>query len=105
MKTHTLHYDGYTVGDRLLEDVIFHVTILEDGETLTIGEFKPSPEAAAYLKNIRWENFVPAMTRHIQAKIESYVAWVGQQGLTLRSDLESFAADTGEAEIDILNEL
>lgn len=105
MNIHTLNYDGYTIGDRLLEDVIFHVTIVEEGEKLTVGQFKPSPEAAAYLTRIRWDSFVPAMTAHIQGKIDSYLAWLAKENISLRQDLASFAAETGASEIDILNEL
>lgn len=104
-KTHILPYDGYTVGDRLLEGVIFHVEIMEDRGRLTIGAIEPSPQAQAYLASIRWENFVPAMRADIQSRIDHYVPWVASEGRTLRGELEAHANATGEAEIEVLNEV
>lgn len=103
---HKLSVDGYNVGDRLLEGVLFEIEIEESPDgVLTIGEIKPEKSAESYLANIRWENFVPALRSEVQYSIDHLAKSAQKSGRTMRSVLEEFARETGLPEIEILDEV
>ena len=105
MAKHTLLVDGYTVGDRLLEGVLFAVEVEETPGNLTIGAIKPSPEAEAYLANIRWENFLPALRAQVQGNIDHLLSYCAGEGRTINEELDLFERDYGEPRIQLLMEV
>lgn len=70
MTNHILKFDGYSVGDTLLDGAMFDVHIEETGDDLVIGEIGPSPEHADYLKQINVAHFVPLIRKQVQENID-----------------------------------
>lgn len=67
---HVLKFEGYSVGDRLLEGVLFDVHIEETDDDLVIGEIGPSAESADYLKQVNVAHFVPMIRKRVQENID-----------------------------------
>jgi hypothetical protein len=78
--THILKFDGYEVGDRLLEGVLFDVHVEETDTDLVIGEIGPSAEHADYLKQINVAHFVPLIRKRVQGNIDHLRRLASERG-------------------------
>ena len=102
---HVYNYDGYTVGDRLLEDVMFSVEIDVEGNAYTLGDISPAPDSVDYLKRIKWKTYVKAMRKDIEGKLSHLASYAQGEGSSLEKEIASFEADENMPGIQILDEV
>jgi hypothetical protein len=97
--TYTIQVDGYQVGDRLLEGVLFDVTIIEDETGLTIKSVKPptDPASKEYLSGIRVEKFLPGIQDQVQYAIDHLVDLAAKEGTTVAFYLDEWQTDEPKA--------
>jgi hypothetical protein len=103
---HNLKYNGYYVGDRLLEDVYFKVSIEVDSINAEIKEVTPWDEDdAAYLAQINLDYFIPLITANVQQNLDSLRSYYEENGSDFAADMKKFEEETGEPGIQVLLEI
>lgn len=108
-KEHVLLVDGYHVAERLLEGVMFEVTIIETGTDLTIEkvEAPTKPERVAnYLKGVNTDHFLPLIQTHVQGVIDHLNEAAQREKKTIIAYLDEWQAEyPKESRIELLNEI
>lgn len=104
-KHHIVEFDGYHVGERLLEGVMFNIEVIEDDNNFTVGNVAPSKESERYVSNINWKSYTQAMINVVQDNIKNLQTWCAQNNTTMRAEFERFAQDSGEPEAQMLMEI
>jgi len=104
---HILKFDGYEVGDRLLEGVDFDVEITDENNELTVGEIVPSKDAYPYVENIRWENYIGAIRKQVENNIGYLANWLKDQEVerSFQEEFKLFEEETGEPGVQMLLEV
>lgn len=107
---HTLEFNGYHVGDRLLEDVFFHVEVTETPDNLVIG--KVTWDDDEYTKRINMGTYVDEVKDYVQPNIDHIKSLATKQSITLTQLLDDWEVEvkntpglSGLGRIDILNEV
>lgn len=104
--THTLtDYDGYGVGDRLLEGVRFKIAIVDDGTQVRATDVAPQQLDDPYIQKLRWENFAEAIKRDVQHSIDHLVNVAAAESTTFADLLAQHEKEYGEPGIQVLLEV
>ncbi len=104
-KVHRLEFDGYTVGDRLLDGVSYAVELEEIDNHLTVKGVSPWDEAdAAYLESLNSAKFEKLVWKETEELIVALEEYCSEEGITLQEIMDEFEADTGEPGIQVLLE-
>ena len=97
---HVLAYDGYqTSAERLLEGCLFHVTIDETDNSLTIRDIT-LPDAP---RGVRWETFVDEVRETVQEAIDDQR--LAARDKTWAEELNDYHEETGAPGINLLLEV
>lgn len=103
---HNLKYNGYDVGDRLLEDVYFKVAIEIDGIDAEIKEVTPWDEDdAAYLAQINLDYFIPLIKANVQRTLDSLRKYYEENATDFATDFKDFEEETGEPGVQLILEI
>lgn len=103
---HRLKYDGYKVGDRLLEGVYFAVHVEIDGANAEIKDVTPwDDEEAKYLAKFNLNHFIPLIKQDVQSNIDYLKNIYATDGGDFESDMADWNTDTGEDGIQVLLEV
>lgn len=94
-------YNGYVVGDRLLEGVRFKVTIVDDGAQVLATDVAPQQPDDPYTQKFRWENFTEAIKRDVQHRIDHLVNVAAAEGTTSADLLAQHEKEYGEPGIQV----
>ena len=81
-----LKFDGYGVADRLLDGVIFWVSIDVEGQEARVLEVVPDSFAFPYLNDIKWEPYAEAIEEVITDAIENMKEYLEANNLTFEED-------------------
>lgn len=81
-----LKFDGYGVADRLLDGVIFWVSIDVEGQEARVLEVVPDSSAFPYLNDIKWEPYAEAIEEIITDAIENMKEYLEENNLTFEED-------------------
>ena len=89
---HVVEFNGYEVGERLLDGVYFLVDIYETPTQLIVGEALPRPDAHPYIDDIRWERFAEMARERLAESIEALVENAQREGRSLTQELDHWEA-------------
>ncbi len=103
---HILDFDGYAVGDRFLDGVIFNVVIDEYGPNdFRVISMDAEPASKNFLEgnNVRVQDWFPPIRAHLEHAINCFKD--DPSGLSLSDEVKNFAEETGEPGIGVLLEI
>lgn len=102
---HYLLFNGYEVGDRLLEGVYFKVSLKVEGMNAEIIDIIPDESAYPYIENIRWENYVEAIRKNVQFNIDHLKNFYKDDNTTFEKEFEKFQEEIGENGVQLIMEV